>query len=227
MSIETVAILSPGDMGHALGRVLGEHGIDVVTCLHGRSERTRELARQANIRDLPSLEELVVQSDLILSIVVPGEAVGLARRVAEALRATGAAPFFADCNSTSPRTAEEMNAILTSTGGYFIDSSIIGGPPRDGETPRFYTSGPYAEALAELDGKGIQVRPIGDTVGRASGIKMCYAALGKGTHALYIALLTAAEVMGLSGLCAHRRQRTPGSAVVVIRHGQDVEVRRR
>ena len=52
--------------------------------------------------------------------------------------------------------------------------------------------------MSELDGKGIDVRPIGDAVGRASGIKMCYAALTKGTYALQVALLTAAEAMGLS-----------------------------
>ena len=48
------------------------------------------------------------------------------------------------------------------------------------------------------DGKGIAVRPIGDAIGRASGIKMCYAALTKGTSALHVALLTVAQTMGLS-----------------------------
>ena len=198
MSMKTVAILSPGDMGHAVGRVLGEHGLDVVTCLQGRSERTRGLARQANIRDLPSLEELVAQSDLILSIVVPGEAVGVAQRVADALRATHADTLFADCNATAPQTAEAMNAIVTSAGGRFIDASVLGGPPHGDRAPRFYASGPHAGALAELDGKGIEVHLMGDTVGRASGLKMCNAALTKGMNALYTTVLAAAEAMGFS-----------------------------
>ena len=196
--MKTVAILSPGDMGHAVGRVLGEHGLDVVTCLQGRSQRTKGLAHQANIRDLPSLEELVVQSDLILSIVVPGEAAGVAQRVADALRAAHADTLFADCNATSPQTAEEMDAVVTSAGGRFIDASILGGPPRGERMPRFYASGPHAGALAELDGKGIEVHLMGDTVGRASGLKMCNAALTKGMNALYITVLAAAEAMGLS-----------------------------
>ncbi|SVC42269.1 uncharacterized protein METZ01_LOCUS295123, partial [marine metagenome] len=33
MSLETVAILSPGDMGHTVGRVLVEHGLRVITYL--------------------------------------------------------------------------------------------------------------------------------------------------------------------------------------------------
>ena len=89
MPVKTVAILSPGDMGHAVGRALGETGLDVITCLQGRSERTRKLARRGNIRDVTNLEEMVTQADLILSILVPEEAVGVARSVADALRATG------------------------------------------------------------------------------------------------------------------------------------------
>lgn len=198
MSVETVAILSPGDMGHAVGRALGEHGLDVVTCLEGRSERTRMLARQGSFREVPTLKDLVTQADLVLSILVPAEAVNVARQVADALRATGASTPFADCNATAPQTAETMGAIITGAGGRFIDGSIIGGPPGRGAPPRFYVSGAHRSLMTELDGMGIIVRPIGEAVGRASGIKMCYAAFTKGTTALSVALLTAAEAMGLS-----------------------------
>ena len=218
MKIKTVAILSPGDMGHAVGRVLREHGIDVVTYLEGRSDRTRGLARQAGIREFPNLQELVVQSDLILSIVASADAPGVARRIATVVRARHAATLFADCNAISPRVAQELDAIITSAGGRFIDASIIGGPPSESETPRFYASGPYAGALAELDGMGIQVRLIGDQVGRASGLKMCFAALGKGTHALYITLLAAAEVLGLTDeLQDELRSSTPGIYESMVR----------
>lgn len=198
MHIKTVAILSPGDMGHAVGRALKEHGVHVVTCLRGRSERTRGLANRAGIEDLSSMEKLVTRSDLILSVVVPAEAVNLAQRVAEALRNTGAGTYFADCNAVSPQTAETIDSIITKAGGRFIDASIIGSPPGKGEPPRLYASGPYGEVLSQLDGMGIRVRPVGGNAGKASGIKMCYAAFTKGSQALWVALLTAAEVMGLS-----------------------------
>ena len=198
MAVNTVAILSPGDMGHGVGRAFGEHGLDVITCLEGRSDRTRGLALKGNIRDVPSLNEMVSQADLVLSILVPAEALDVARRVADALRATGADSPFADCNATSPQTTQKMDAIISGAGGRFIDGSIIGGPPGRGTPPRFYVSGAHAGIMAELDGKGIDVRPMGDSIGQASGIKMCYAALTKGTSALHTALLTAAEAMGLS-----------------------------
>ena len=52
--------------------------------------------------------------------------------------------------------------------------------------------------MEALDGKGIVVRSMGDEIGRASAIKMCYAAGTKGTSALYTALLTAAEALDIS-----------------------------
>ncbi|MCH7786439.1 MAG: NAD(P)-dependent oxidoreductase [Chloroflexi bacterium] len=199
MAVKTVAILSPGDMGHAVGRALGEHGLNVITCLAGRSERTRSLAQQGNIRDVPSLEEVVSQADLVLSILVPSEAKSVAQQVSEALRATGADTYFADCNAVSPETTSAMNDIITTAGGRYIDASIIGGPPaKNSPRTRFYVSGAHSSFMSELDCDGVTVRPLGDAIGRASGIKMCYAAMTKGTSALYLALLSAAEAMGLS-----------------------------
>jgi 3-hydroxyisobutyrate dehydrogenase-like beta-hydroxyacid dehydrogenase len=53
--------------------------------------------------------------------------------------------------------------------------------------------------MSELDGMGIKVRPIGDEIGRASGMKMCYASMTKGTQALQTAVFTTAEALGLTG----------------------------
>ena len=46
MPLKTVGLLSPGDMGHIVGNVLVTHGLRVITCLQGRSERTRTLAEK-------------------------------------------------------------------------------------------------------------------------------------------------------------------------------------
>jgi len=211
MTVNTVAILSPGDMGHSVGKVLGDHGIDVITSLAGRSDRTARLAEAAGIRDVQSLESVVLQADLILSILVPSDALGLTQQVVSALRDTGTVTPFADCNAVSPQTAKLMDAALTSVGAPFIDASIIGPPPGKGQAPRFYVSGKWAPMMSELDGMGIEVRDLRTCIGRASGIKMCYAAMTKGTSALHVALLTAAEVMGLTDqLRAELKYSQPG-----------------
>src|SRR6266511_5072131 len=103
--MRTVALISPGDMGQAVGLLIAKGGVRVVTCLAGRSERTRALARGAGFIDVPSLDVLVRESELLLSIVPPAQAVAVARDVAAALRATNARLTYVDCNAIAPRTA--------------------------------------------------------------------------------------------------------------------------
>lgn len=198
MPLNTVGILSPGDMGHTVGQVLGSHGLRVITCLQGRSERTRSLASRANVVDVPTYQSLVIEADMILSILVPAQAEEAARLVAQAISETKADLTYADCNAVSPQTARHLNTIITGAGGRFVDASIIGPPPRKEGTTRFYASGPHGSIFEELRQFGLDVITLGDQVGQASAIKMCYAALTKGLVALCTELLTAAEVLGVS-----------------------------
>ena len=198
MDFSTVAILSPGDMGHAVGQRLRENELDVVTCLAGRSDRTRALAAKAGIRDVPTMEELVEQSDLIMSMTVSEAVPGLCREVADAITATGSDTLFAECNAIAPQLARELEPVITGAGGRFVDVSIIGGPPRPGYSPHFYVSGEHRSQFERLNDFGITVLRLDGEVGQASGIKMCYAAMTKGTSALYAELLMAAELMGLT-----------------------------
>ena len=185
-------------MGHAVGREFRASGLEVLTCLSGRSPRTCRMAELAGFKTVPSLEALAEQSELILSILVPEAAAALAQEVARALTNTGCRPVFADCNAVSPATTKRIGSIISEAGGRYLDASIIGPPPGQGQPPRFYVSGSHAQAMAQLDGRGIAVRWIGNEVGRASAIKMCYAGLTKGTLALHAAVLTSAEALGLS-----------------------------
>jgi len=49
LTIKTIAIISPGDMGSGLGKVLVQEGYQVLTCLEGRSTLTKELAQKAGV----------------------------------------------------------------------------------------------------------------------------------------------------------------------------------
>ena len=72
------------------------------------------------------------------------------------MRATGAKPLFGECNAVAPQLARRMEPVINTAGGRFVDASIIGGPPRNGSSPRFYAAGPHA---AEFEGpKGFWAR---------------------------------------------------------------------
>lgn len=175
----TVAVISAGEMGAAVGRSLRAAGLRVLTVLDGRGARTRERAAQAGLVDAGTLAEAVRRADVLLSILPPGSALELARAVGP-----DAGPLYVDCNAVSPAT---VRAIAAAAGERFVDAGIIGAPG----APRFYASGPRAAELAALP---LDVRVLDGEVGQASALKMCYAALTKGLTALLTeSMVTAAE----------------------------------
>ena len=198
MSQQTIAILSPGDMGGGVGAALARHGHDVITCAAGRSQETRARAERLGFRLAADLDSLLARAQLVLSILPPEAATGLARDFAAAMRRSGSAPPYADCNAVSPETARAMSALFEGTGAPFVDAGIIGFAPRaDGSPTRFYVSGEAANLMDVLDGKGISVRHVGPEIGCASAVKMCYASITKGTNALHTAAMTVADALGV------------------------------
>lgn len=198
MQIKNVGIVSPGDMGQAIAGRLRESGLNVFAALDGRSERTRALAREAGLTDCGSLEKLVAACELVISVINPGEALTVARQVAAAMRKTGRKIAFADLNAVSPQTARDADRMIRDAGGMFIDGGIIGPPPRgEKDRPRIYVSGPDAYLLESISHPNLVLRVLSERVGDASGVKMCYAAMTKGTTALAVELLVAARKLGV------------------------------
>ncbi len=216
MVVKTVGVMSPGDMGSGVGGILVRSGLRVITSLKGRSEASSTRAAEQGIVDVGSLDDVVASSDLMLSILVPSEALAFAASVAESIVRTNSHVAFADCNAVSPATGVKIGKIITAAGGMFIDAGIIGGSPRTGAIPRFYASGEHAGILAELDGKGISVPVMRGAVGRASGLKMLYAALTKGTAALHASTLMAAKSLGLFDDLIHELEQSQSGTLTAM-----------
>ena len=190
--IGTVGISSPGEMGHAVARVLVDRGLPVIACLEGRSERSRERAAAAGIEAVPTLAGVARRAGIFLSILPPAHAREMARQVA----ATGESITYVDCNAVSPATAVAIGATAAAAGLPFIDAGIVGPPPLKEGTTRFYASGERVEEFAALSRYGLDVRVVGEEIGQASGLKMCYASQTKGRYAIFIESLVAARRLG-------------------------------
>ncbi len=198
MQISNVGVVSPGDMGQAIAARIKESGMNVHVALDGRSERTRALAKAAGLNDCGSMEKLVAACDLVISVINPGEALKVAGEAAAAMKKTGRRIAFADLNAVSPQTARDTDALIRAAGGLFIDGGIIGPPPRgEKDRPRLFVSGPDARLFEQIRHPNLQVRVLSERIGDASGIKMCYAAMTKGTTALAVELLVAARRLGV------------------------------
>lgn len=197
--LRTVAIVSPGDMGHSVGAVLRHNGARVITNLEGRSARSRDLAAMAEIEDVGNDAALLEQADVILSILVPARAADLADRVAGAARAARTGLLYVDCNAIAPQTTRQIGDIVNGAGLDFVDGGIIGPPPHPGSgDTRIYVSGPRADMVARLADFGLDIRVVSDIVGDASSVKMCYAALTKGLTAIATQLNIAATRLGVA-----------------------------
>src|SRR5262245_17331749 len=95
-----VAVIAPGSMGAAVGGRLVEHGVRVLTSLTERSPETINRARAVGL--VHGEDKEIAASDFILSIIPPGEAIGLAERLAPTLTASNAKPVFVECNAVNP-----------------------------------------------------------------------------------------------------------------------------
>ncbi|KAF1366123.1 hypothetical protein EJ07DRAFT_93288 [Lizonia empirigonia] len=207
----TVAVLSIGQMGLGIASLLRAHGFRVITNVSDRSAATQDRAQSASIELFTSDVELVNHADYVLSIVPPKDAASTAQRIINALKHDGVrkekteALWFLDLNAGSPDgvTALYSQFKRSAESAIFIDGGIIGAPPKQTtpDTPWFRPgiplSGPHALANAPIAGallaSTLNTRHLSSTIGSASGLKACFAALSKGFTALALQSYTTAS----------------------------------
>jgi 3-hydroxyisobutyrate dehydrogenase-like beta-hydroxyacid dehydrogenase len=190
-----VAVIAPGMMGSVVAKRLTESGIEVRTSLSGRSAATVARAKAAGMVDASDAE--IATSDIILSILPPGDALALAQRLAPALQGVARKPFYVDCNALDPATVLRVAGVIQETGAPFVDGGIIGPPPEpDSKNTRIYLSGEHAPKVAILERYGLSMPIQPGPVGAASAMKMSYAGITKGFTALGAAMMLAATRAG-------------------------------
>ena len=184
--MKTISLLSPGDMGSNIAGFLIDAGYEVISPLDERSESTKQRANKIGIENCHTLENAINNSQLLISILVPSEALGLSEKLAKLDSKTKNSILFADLNAIAPNTTIKMENNLKNTKIDFVDGGIIGGPPKDTNFPRVYISGSNSNKLAELNNKGMEIIDMGGNIGDASAIKMAYASITKGYSSLLL-----------------------------------------
>lgn len=189
-----IGILHPGDMGISVAASAIRSGHQLFWASEGRSQATRARAEKHHLVDTGSLSELCRRCQVILCVCPPHAAEDVARSVAS----HGFKGIYLDANAISPQRALKIEKILVSADIRFVDGGIVGGPAWKPHTTRLYVSGTEAEQIAEYFSAGpLEAQIIGDQTGKASALKMCYAAYSKGTTALLAATLATAESLGV------------------------------
>jgi 3-hydroxyisobutyrate dehydrogenase-like beta-hydroxyacid dehydrogenase len=191
----TVAIVAAGNMGAGIGQRLTERGATVLTSLVGRSKASAERAAKAGMR--ASEDAQLLQADIFLSIIPPGEALALAQRFAPLLERANKKPVYVECNAVNPRTMTHIGDVVSATGAPFVGGCIIGPPPVPGSAnTKLYVSGPTSREILKLNDYGLIVRLVEGSLTAASALKMSYAGITKGFTALAAAMMLAATREG-------------------------------
>ena len=194
MNKRSISILHPGEMGISLAAAAQHSGMRVCWASRGRSVATKARAEQQGLTDLETLQQVCDNCDVIISICPPHAAEALADEVL----ACGYQGLYLDANAISPQRTRRIAGRMTDAGIDFIDGGIIGPPVwKPGTTWLFLSGADAHQVVGCFASSPLSLRVIGDIPGKASALKMVYAARAKGTTALIAAVLAAAEQLGV------------------------------
>jgi 3-hydroxyisobutyrate dehydrogenase-like beta-hydroxyacid dehydrogenase len=185
-----IGILHPGEMGVSIAASAIHSGHEVYWASQGRSDKTQRRAEKYELLEVTSLSQLCKTCEIILSVCPPHAAEDVAQSVIE----TGFKGIYLDANAISPQRSVMIGQIMKTAGIRFVDGGIIGGPAWTSNETWLYLSGNDSEEIEVCFTKGpLETKIISSEIGKASALKMCYAAYTKGTTALLAAILAASE----------------------------------
>lgn len=185
-----IGFLGFGEVASTLAAGLLSNGVDVFTCVEGRSLKTKEIAEETALNLCKSNQELAESCDVLISAVTPSQAVKVSKEVGKYVKG-----IYIDINNISPSTAEE--ALSHIENGKTADASIIGSVRKNGLNAHILVSGPFSKQFAELNQYGMNISVIGSEIGRASAIKLFRSSFTKGISALLFETLYSAYKMGI------------------------------
>jgi 3-hydroxyisobutyrate dehydrogenase-like beta-hydroxyacid dehydrogenase len=189
-----LGILHPGQMGISVAASAQNSGCDVYWASKERSPQTHARAARHNLHDARTLAQLCATCSTLVSVCPPHAAEAVAEQVA-AQTFTG---LYLDANAIAPQRATRIGQKITQAGATFVDGGIIGGPAWEPGRTWLYLSGPEAPAAASCFSSGpLETRVIGAEIGKASALKMCFAAYTKGSTALLCAIVATAKALGV------------------------------
>ena len=195
MKLKT-GVIHPGMMGICVAATLQNSGHEVYWASEGRSPQTRKRAEKFNLFDAGSLAGLCDTCSIIISVCPPHAA----EEMAEQVLAQSFQGVYLDVNAISPQRTIRIGKLMRPGGVDFVDGGIIGLPVWERGKTWLYLSGDKApQAASFCSGGPLETTVVGNEVGKASALKMCYAAYTKGTTALLCGILATAQVLGVRG----------------------------
>lgn len=154
------------------------------------SELIGKRAAEAQVKLVPTHQELVESSEMIVSAVSADTAVSLAQASQPFLKP---GKIYVDINATSPMTKEEIDKIIAPV-AWFVDCAVMGPVPTYKHKVPVSVSGTGARAFTEIMAPfGMNITLMDAPAGSASASKMFRSIFMKGFVTLLLEMLTAAH----------------------------------
>ena len=189
----TVGILYCGEMGSAFGKLLRKGGMRVVTTCQGRSHATEERARSSEIEILPRLDDVVAQSQVVFSLVLPSAAVDVARQYISCHEMRPSGGVFVEANSIGLEALEQIDHMMAEQKIPLVDAAFNGGAQRLEDLGLLHISGPEAGSIEAICRGLLRVNCLGAQIGSASRLKLLMSGIAKGLVALFLEVGALAE----------------------------------
>jgi 3-hydroxyisobutyrate dehydrogenase-like beta-hydroxyacid dehydrogenase len=154
------------------------------------SELICQRATEAQVRLVPTHQELVEKSEMVVSAVSADMAVSLAKTSRPSLKP---GQMYVDINATSPMTKEEIDKIISPV-ALFVDCAVMGPVPTYKHKVPVSVSGSGAKAFTDIMMPfGMNITFMDAPAGSASASKMFRSIFMKGFVVLLLEMLTAAH----------------------------------
>lgn len=197
MNVDRIGIIGFGEAGQAIAQGLCLNrgiSISIFDIRFNDKEFSESLmlrAKEQGVTVEEDLRSLVVNNDIILSIVTGGAATHVVR---ECLPFIERSKVFVDMNTLSPRKKMLMGEMIAKKGGSFVEVAILGAIASYGFRSPMLVCGERADQFVDLLGNmGFNVTFVAREIGKASYLKMLRSVFAKGVEALLLEMLVAAK----------------------------------
>ena len=194
MTIQHIGFLHPGAMGVSLAATALNSGHKTYWASAQLSMNTRFRAAKHGLVEVLNIVALCDRSSVIISVCPPHAATD----VAESICNCSFKGIYVDVNAISPQRVAQIEQAMLAAGVDFVDGGIIGPPAWTPDRTWLYLSGPSADKVSRCFSNGpLEVEVMSGEAGRASALKMCFAANSKGSTALLCAIMATADELGV------------------------------
>ena len=194
-SMVNVAIVGFGEAGPVFGAALRRAGMTVSAydkLQHDEARREAQIEKTLALDITPAntVTEAVADAELVISTVTASQAL---RAAGDAAPGLSEGAHWLDLNSVSPATKSAIADLVSAHGCTFTEAVAMDTVPSFGARVPILACGAHCSPWVDtLNQAGLNIRIVGDELGKASATKLIRSVLIKGFEALFAEAMEAA-----------------------------------